>query len=261
MIRDELLESDRFLSLPDNTARMCFVVILLNADDRGNLEASPGQLVRMWRDFGIDSNAKAASIAQSLADQDLIRMYEADQKQYAHVPRFRQRLRHLKHACPASPWCDRQENQSGAQKNDGRTADERQTDDGRASAEEKGSEGKRSEVKGREELLLTTVPVVAGCPHKQIIELYHQHLPMGRRVNVDLWNGARAKHLQARWKEKPNRQTLTWWQRFFEHCAESEFLTGKVQPKPGHSPFEVSLDWIVKPDNFVKIIEGAYNRG
>jgi hypothetical protein len=106
MIRDTLLGSDRFLGLPDNTARMCFVACMLTADDRGNLEASPGALVRLWRDFGVDSNAKAVSTSQFLADQDLIRLYQVDGKQYIHVPRFGQRMRSFKRACPASPWCE-----------------------------------------------------------------------------------------------------------------------------------------------------------
>lgn len=107
MIRDALLTSDRFLGLPDNTARMCFVVCMLTADDRGNLEASPGALVRLWRDFGVDSNAKAVSTSQFLADQDLIRLYQVGGKQYIHVPRFGQRMRSFKRACPASPWCEK----------------------------------------------------------------------------------------------------------------------------------------------------------
>lgn len=106
MIRDALLDSDRFLSLPDNTARICYVSCLLTADDRGNLEASTGALVRLWRDFGVDSNDKANDTAQFLADKDLIRVYEVAGKRYIHVPRFRQRMRSFKRACPASPWCE-----------------------------------------------------------------------------------------------------------------------------------------------------------
>jgi hypothetical protein len=112
MIRDALLNSDRFLSLPDNTARMCFVACLLNADDRGNLEASTGALVRMWRDFGVDSNAKAEDTSQFLSDKDLIRLYETASKRYMHVPRFGQRMRSFKRACPPSPWCETSEESS-----------------------------------------------------------------------------------------------------------------------------------------------------
>jgi hypothetical protein len=98
-----------------------------------------------------------------------------------------------------------------------------------------------------------------ACPHGEIIKLYSVHLPMGRQVRPP-WNGERAKHLQARWREIRERQTLGWWDQFFEHCAKSKFLTGRKPPRrPGEKPFEVSLDWIVAPSNFQKIIEGAYD--
>lgn len=101
---------------------------------------------------------------------------------------------------------------------------------------------------------------VPPCPHQEIIDLYHEILPMGRGVRANLWNGTRAKHLQARWREEPERQNLLWWGKFFHHCAKSPFLTGKVPSRrPGEKPFEVALDWIIEPGNFVKIIEGKYD--
>lgn len=142
MIRAALLESDRFLALPDNTARVCYMAALLTADDRGNLEASPGRLVRMWRDFGIDSNQKATAIAGFLADQDLIRLYEVDGKPFVHIPRFGQRKRHLQRACPLSPWCKEQNKQGGDTETDGLPSVVRPTTDRRPTAEEKGSEEK-----------------------------------------------------------------------------------------------------------------------
>lgn len=97
-----------------------------------------------------------------------------------------------------------------------------------------------------------------ACPHQQIIALYHERLPMGTQVRV--WSGTRAKHLQARWREDPKRQSLEWWDRFFAYIAESEFLTGQTQPAPGRDPFVVSLDWLVSPQNFAKVVEGRYHR-
>ena len=102
-------------------------------------------------------------------------------------------------------------------------------------------------------------PSASPCPHAEIIKLYAQHLPTGRQVKPP-WQGERAKHLQARWRELPERQSLTWWEGFFDHCSRSPFLTGKVPSRrPGEKPFEVSLDWIVSPGNFQKIIEGKYD--
>lgn len=104
-------------------------------------------------------------------------------------------------------------------------------------------------------------PAVPPCPYLQIIDLYHKHLPTARQVNPELWSGTRAKHLQTRWREKPARQNLEWWDRWFAFIAESDFLTGKTPPAAGRKPFTLSLDWIVNPTNFAKIHEGAYSNG
>lgn len=102
----------------------------------------------------------------------------------------------------------------------------------------------------------TALAVVApNCPQQQIIDLYHRLLPMGRQVRD--WTPARGTALRARWRDKPARQKLEWWERFFAYCAESDFLTGKVYT-PGRRPFELSLDWLVKAENMAKVIEGAY---
>lgn len=144
MIRDALLNSDRFLSLPDNTARMCYVACLLTADDRGNLEASPAALVRLWRDFGVNGNDKAIDTAQFLADKDLIRLYDVDSKRYLHVPRFQQRMRSFKRACPPSPWCENVEESTEG----GEICQQ-------VAATSRKSRPKRSEEKGREVKAIT----------------------------------------------------------------------------------------------------------
>jgi len=98
-----------------------------------------------------------------------------------------------------------------------------------------------------------------ACPHQEIIATYHESIPVGTRVRV--WNGARAKHLQARWRESAKRQSVDWWRKFFVYVAESEFLTGRAAASPGRDPFVVSLDWLVNPQNFAKVVEGKYHKG
>ena len=123
--------------------------------------------------------------------------------------------------------------------------------------------GQDSDKTGKE-LVLTPANAGGGtkvppCPHEDIIELYHKHLPMGRQVKLELWEGQRKARLQTRWREKKERQHLGWWDDLFTHVAASAFLTGRAY-RPGHEPFLVNLDWILKPDNMAKIIEGEYNR-
>lgn len=101
------------------------------------------------------------------------------------------------------------------------------------------------------------------CDHKKVIELYHQHLPTLRKVEV--WNAARQGYLRQRWREvasemkqPSNDEMLNWWAGFFQHINKSKFLTGKVNSKDGRS-FVADLEWIIKPSNFAKIIEGKYH--
>lgn len=95
------------------------------------------------------------------------------------------------------------------------------------------------------------------CPHQEIIALYHEIIHVGTRVKV--WNGTRAAHLKARWNEDAKRQSLDYWRRLFTYCTESPFLMGRVNGKD-RPPFQISLDWIVRPNNFAKIIEQTYHR-
>ncbi len=96
------------------------------------------------------------------------------------------------------------------------------------------------------------------CPHQKIIDLYHEILPMGAKIKI--WNGAREKHLQTRWRESSRHQSIDFWKRLFEYCAQSPFLTSKVPPSPGRKQFVIALDWIIKPENFAKIIEERYHK-
>lgn len=103
VIRDELLQSPRFLALKDNADRLAYIALLLSADDLGNFDADLFRLTRMWRDFGISTRELAAKTLAELADTDLVRVYSVDGKQYVHIPRYRQRLRYTVGKFPRPP--------------------------------------------------------------------------------------------------------------------------------------------------------------
>jgi len=104
------------------------------------------------------------------------------------------------------------------------------------------------------------------CEHKAVISLYHEHLPTLRKVEV--WNTTRHGYLRQRWREVAielsqgktiqTEDVLTWWSDFFKHIGYSKFLTGKVNGKDGRA-FTADLEWILKPSNFAKIVEGKYH--
>lgn len=115
IIRDELLESERWLALKDNGDRLAYLALLLRADNLGNFSAEPFRLMRLWRDFGISTPALVAKTLSELADHDLVRIYECEDggllKPYLHVPRFGQRMRYLKRVYPPSPWTTEEQKQ------------------------------------------------------------------------------------------------------------------------------------------------------
>lgn len=105
IIRDELLESERWLSLKDNADRLAFLALLLRADSLGNFTAERYRLLRLWRDFGIGTLALVNKTLTELVDHDLVRLYPADGREWLHIPRFGQRnTRYIKRVCPLSPW-------------------------------------------------------------------------------------------------------------------------------------------------------------
>jgi hypothetical protein len=94
------------------------------------------------------------------------------------------------------------------------------------------------------------------CPHQEIIALYHEVLPELRKVRV--WDANREKLLRARWKSEQKRQSLDWWRGFFEYVRGCPFLMGLVDGCEGKAPFQADLEWLVRPTNFNKVIEGKY---
>lgn len=115
---------------------------------------------------------------------------------------------------------------------------------------------KRREEKREEDMAKTGATVLPDtCPHTAIIDLYHSICPFGSQIRE--WTPSRQQVLRARWREKSQRQNLEWWQRFFEYVAASDFLSGKTTT-PGRKPFQLGLDWLLKSENFVKVIEGKY---
>ena len=95
------------------------------------------------------------------------------------------------------------------------------------------------------------------CPQSEIVSLYHQVLPSCTAVRD--WTTSRQVLLRTRWNETPKRQSLDWWRKFFGYVSESEFLTGRAESKPDRDPFVADLEWLIRPKNFVKVIEGKYH--
>lgn len=110
-----------------------------------------------------------------------------------------------------------------------------------------------------------SVATVPDCPHEKLIALYHELLPTCTQVIE--WSDARKALMRSRWREKGNAKPgyrtvedgLAYWRRYFEYVSGSKFLTGKADAAPGRKPFVASLEWLIRPKNFVKVVEGSYH--
>ena len=126
--------------------------------------------------------------------------------------------------------------------------------------------GTGTETKTETEYICPPDGGLPSCDHEKVIELYHQHLPTLRRVEI--WNDTRKGYLRQRWREVAEElskekeivaiDVLNWFAEFFDHVGQSKFLTGRVNGKDGRA-FLADLEWILKPSNFAKIIEGKYH--
>lgn len=100
---------------------------------------------------------------------------------------------------------------------------------------------------------------IPNVPHAEIIEAYNEILATQglTAVKLKLWDKSeRAKWLRTRWREDPGRQNLDWWRGFFQYVSRSDFLMGRVR---SDRPWQADLGWLLKRENFVKVLEGKYD--
>jgi uncharacterized protein YdaU (DUF1376 family) len=107
------------------------------------------------------------------------------------------------------------------------------------------------------------------CPVEKIIEAYHEAMPLNPACKV--LNDSRKRSIRQRWREASRMQAqpfgystqldgLMAWRRFFEVCAESDFLTGRVPGRNGAPPFLADVDFLFSPSGFAKVLENKYHR-
>lgn len=93
------------------------------------------------------------------------------------------------------------------------------------------------------------------APVEEILKLFHEkcrEFPKVKKLTAD-----RKKHLQNRWTEHPD---LSFWGKFFQRVASSDFLRGEGYSfDDDRPPFKGDFGWIIKEENFVKILEGKYD--
>ena len=95
------------------------------------------------------------------------------------------------------------------------------------------------------------------CPSQAIVDLFNKTLP--GLPQVAMLTKDRVTKISARWNDSTVHQDLGFWAEFFELVGSSPFLMGEGEDRDGTKPFRATFDWLIKPSNFVKVVEGNYN--
>lgn len=241
-IKPEFWKHEDLSALPPET-HMLAAALLNYADDEGYFNANPKLIQAECCPLREDSTNVRRSI-DDLSKIGYLELFEAsDGKQYGRIVTFGEHQR-----------VDRGK-PSKIKALINSTNNRRTIDDGSTLEQGTGNrEGKGTGKSNPDGLLVGVKPPT--CPHQQIIELYHEVLPMCPRVQQ--WTDQRQAMLKTRWCESVERQSLNWWREFFTYVAQSNFLTGHSAPRGDVPPFVADLEWLVRPKNFVKVLEGRY---
>jgi DNA-binding MarR family transcriptional regulator len=89
-------------------------------------------------------------------------------------------------------------------------------------------------------------------PYDAILEAYSKSLPNNPAIRK--LPPKRKKAIKKLWEDDKKHQSVEWWERYFDYVSKQPFLTGHV------TDFVANIDWLLKLDNFTKIIEGHYKQ-
>lgn len=234
-VKPEFWKHEDLSELPAET-HMLAAALLNYADDEGYFKAHPKLVQAECCPLREDSTSVRRSL-ELLSGIGYIRLFVGtDGKEYGHIVKFLEHQR-VDRAKPSVI-------------KDLESIGEESSNDRRSVAA--GMEGNGREEEGKGE----GAAAPPACPHQEIIELYHETLPALPRVKA--WTDERQALLRSRWREDPKRQDLDWWRKFFGYVSQSDFLMGRAKGRGDAPPFMADLEWLIRPKNFVKVIEGKY---
>ena len=106
-----------------------------------------------------------------------------------------------------------------------------------------------------------------SCPYQSIVTEYNAILGsyIGECRSL---TATRKQRMRSRWIDakkdgcfQTEAEGIAYFHRYFEYVSTSDFLMGRSKPRFGESKaWRANFDFLFKPDNFVKIIEGTYHR-
>lgn len=266
IIRDSLLDSERYHSCSVES-RLLFIELLLCADDYALVPISDVYLRRHTTVCEGKSAGQIAGFLLPLFEHDLIRPYDSPKGgRFAFIPNFDNRAQAIKPKWPLPPPELDKGYISTAMSKSKRNGINKIKENDMLETGSRPAEGE-GEGEGVSLFSLKPTPLLTeppSCPQQKIVALWVKVLPGLRPPRS--WGPDRQRHLAARWRElfadkefADELSGLQWFEWFFGLIAKSAFLTGKVPGSNGKPPFAATLDWVVLPTNFAKIVDRKYH--
>lgn len=271
-IKPEFWASEQIMELTP-IARLAFIGMWNFADDGGVHPASPKTLKAEVFPSDAMTTEDVARLVGEMFAQGLVMGYESGGKTFWRITGWGRHQR-IDKPTYRHPRPDVSQSHSAtlgeSSTNTSRMLGESSTTE-RSGEETKGEETSRdiptSDEVGSDQASpdhAKQIPKTPDCPHQQIIALYAKHLPTLSQPRI--WEGQRAENLRARWrwvltaKRSDGKRHATdvdagldFFERVFVYVAASDFLTGRDGKWQG-----CDLGWLVKAENFAKVIEGKY---
>lgn len=232
-------------------ARLCYILLWTLADDAGRLRGNSRMLASLLYPYDDDAKKLADKWLTELADEHCITRYEIDGNQYIQIGEW---LTHQKidKPSPSKIPAPKEDSRGFAKDREDSTADQ--------GVEGNGEEGNTSMSPAGDGDRFAVPP----CPYQSIIDAYADKLPQLSQVAV--LSDPRKRTINARWREVcasekfTQAQGIEYFADYFGHCAKSPFLVGNGSPDKSGRVWKADFDWLMSPQNFIKVIEGKYHQ-
>lgn len=243
-------------------ARLLFVMLWTICDDHGRARAHSRMLASLLFPYDDDAGEGIKVWLSELENEGCISLYEVSGSQYLQINNW---SKHQKIDKPSKPQFPEPEDITRERSMETR---ERSSEEGTKEGTKEGKEllphadacsGTFAVERTGTDLLGAAVEQTGKrlvIPVERVVALYHELCP--RNARCEKLTSKRRGHIQARWRS--DLPTLDAWRNFFTEVSQSQFLTGRVPPKPPRTtPFVADIDWLINENNFVKVLEGKFS--
>lgn len=253
-IKPSIMENEELAELPP-VARLLFIYLWMLADREGRLEDRPRRIA--GRALPYDREVDVDDLLNKLAGAGFITRYMAGEMALIQIINFtKHQSPHVRETASELPSIEQGTAKAVTKHNLGSAEASPRSPDSLFPLPDSllpCSDADASVVASN---------ALAPCPHKEIIALFADQLPELSQPRV--WNSTRERNLANRWKwvladqkkkGKPfdKEAGLDFFRRMFGYVAKCDFLMGKTKD------WSCSLPWIVKEENFARIIEGDFD--